>query len=127
MKHSSTPPDDSNDWESDAVWSLLKQAPAPAASARFADETVRLSRLTGVQPPWWQSLFTPAPLAGFAAATAAIAIAVISFSDTAQKQATEVATASNTIEEIAETEMLLAAVDHLDEFSDKELASLIGF
>jgi hypothetical protein len=127
MKHPSTPPDDSNDWESDAVWGLLKQAPAPAASARFADETVRFSRLSELPRPWWQRLLAPTPLAGFAAATAAIAIAVISFSGTAQKQATQVATASNSIEEIAETEMLLAAVDHLDEFSDKELASLIGF
>ncbi len=31
------------------------------------------------------------------------------------------------IQEIAETETLIAAADHLDDFSDKELISLIGF
>jgi hypothetical protein len=31
------------------------------------------------------------------------------------------------LQEIAETEILIAAVDHLDEFSDNELVSLIGF
>lgn len=31
------------------------------------------------------------------------------------------------IQDIAETETLLAAVDHLDDFSDNELVSLIGF
>ncbi len=31
------------------------------------------------------------------------------------------------IQEIAETEALLTAVDHLDQFSDVELVSLIGF
>jgi hypothetical protein len=31
------------------------------------------------------------------------------------------------IQDIAETETLIAAVDHLDEFSDTELVTLIGF
>ena len=31
------------------------------------------------------------------------------------------------IQDIAETETLIAAVDHLDDFSDTELVSLIGF
>jgi hypothetical protein len=31
------------------------------------------------------------------------------------------------IQDIADSETLIAAVDHLDEFSDTELVSLIGF
>jgi hypothetical protein len=31
------------------------------------------------------------------------------------------------IQDIAETETLIAAVDHLEDFSDRELISLIGF
>ena len=31
------------------------------------------------------------------------------------------------IQEIAEAETLIAAVDHLEDFSDNELVSLIGF
>lgn len=127
MNRPPTAPDENDAWESDAVWSLLKQAPAPVASGRFTDETVRQARLGEQHPPWWQRILSPAPLAGFAAATAAIAITVIGYSSSVQKQATQAAIASHAIEEIADAEMLLAAVDHLDEFSDTELASLIGF
>ncbi len=31
------------------------------------------------------------------------------------------------IEDVADTEILVAAMDHLDEFSDQELVSLVGF
>ncbi len=122
-----TPPDEDDTWESDPVWKLLKQAPAPPASARFTDDVVRLARLTPAPRTWWQSLLAPAPLAGFAAATAAIAIAIISLTNFQEEPSIQVTTASASIEEIAETEILLAAVDHLDDFSDTELASLVGF
>ena len=129
MNRNTTPPDDS--WESDAVWKLLDQAAPQTASARFTDDVVRAARLAGEAKPWWSRLLSPAPLAGLAAASAALAFSVISLFGPAagpsiQTAAVDSPQAAN-IQEIAETETLIAAVDHLDDFSDKELVSLIGF
>jgi hypothetical protein len=118
-------------WENDAVWKLLDQVPAATASPRFTDNTVRAARLAGQARPWWQRLFSPAPLAGLATATAALVFAALSLlgpgsgpgNPTAMLDAKQAAA----IQEIAETETLIAAVDHLDDFSDTELVSLIGF
>ncbi len=129
MNRNSTPPDDS--WESDAVWKLLDQTAPQTASARFADDVVRAARLAGEVKSWWSRLLSPAPLAGLAAVTAAVAFSVISlFGPSAGTSSTGVVVDSPqaaNIQEIAETETLIAAVDHLDDFSDKELVSLIGF
>jgi hypothetical protein len=118
-------------WENDAVWKLLDQAPPATASPRFADDTVRAARLAGQPAPWWKRLLTPAPLAGLAAATAACVIAVISFQNDTPASKNHIAVVDSAafaeIQEIAETETLISAVDHLDDFSDVELASLIGF
>ncbi|MEO7097801.1 MAG: hypothetical protein ABI162_00455 [Luteolibacter sp.] len=125
MNRNSSPPDDS--WESDAVWKLLDQAAPPIASARFTDEVVRAARLADEVKPWWSRLLSPAPLAGLAAATAALTFSVISlFGPSAVTPTVDSPQAAN-IQEIAETETLIAAVDHLDDFSDTELVSLIGF
>ena len=119
-------------WENDAVWKLLDQAPPASASPRFAERTLRAARLVGPSPVWWQRLFAPAPLAGLAAATAALAVSVVSWVGpaapqpalaSAQLHATRVAE----IQDIAETETLIAAADQLDDFSDRELVTLIGF
>jgi len=117
-------------FENDAVWKLLDAAPPATASPRFADDTVRAARLAGQSEPWWKRLLAPAPLAGLAAASAAVAIAVVSL--TQNQPATPTAStvepaAFSEIQELAETEILLSAVDHLDRFSDGELVSLIGF
>jgi hypothetical protein len=117
--------------ESDAVWKLLDLATPAAAGPRFVDDTVRVARLAGQAAPWWRVIFRPAPLAGLAAAAAVVVVSVIgllsdprgsgadpSFADSAQ---------AAEIQDIAETEALIAAVDHLDDFSDTELVSLIGF
>jgi hypothetical protein len=129
MNRNKTPSDDS--WESDAVWKLLDQAAPPTASARFADDVVRAARLSDDRKPWWSRLLSPAPLAGLAAATAALAFATISLFGPSAGPAVPT-TAVNSpqaanIQEIAETETLIAAVDHLDDYSDTELVSLIGF
>ena len=129
MNRNTTPPDDS--WESDAVWQLLDQAAPKTASARFADDVVRAARLTGEVKPWWSRLLSPAPLAGLAAATAALAFSAFSLlGPSAGTSSTGIPADSSqaaNIQEIAETETLIAAVDHLDDFSDTELVSLIGF
>ena len=118
-------------WEHDAVWKLLDQATPASPGPRFVDDTVRAARLTGQSEPWWKRLFTPAPLAGLAAASAALVFAVVSLTGPApapdRRMIAFDSEQAAAIQEIAETETLIAAVDHLDDFSDNELVSLIGF
>ena len=118
-------------WEHDAVWKLLDQAPPASPGPRFVDDTVRAARLAGQAEPWWKRLFSPAPLAGLTAATAALVFTVISLSTPTPGPDHRIAAFDSeqaaVIQEIAETETLIAAVDHLDDFSDYELVSLIGF
>lgn len=124
------PTDDS--WESDAVWKLLDQAAPVTTRTRFIDDTVRAARLLGEVKPWWKRVLAPLPLAGIAGATAAMIFSTITlFSPTPISPAIQ-STAANSIQaaniqEIAETETLIVAADHLENFSDKELVSLIGF
>ncbi len=118
-------------WENDAVWKLLDQAPPATAGPRFADDVVRAARLIEQPQSWWRRIFSPAPLAGLAAATAALAFAVLQWTSPTPVDGPGVNLVNSEqaaeIQEIAETETLLTAVDHLDDFSDTELASLIGF
>lgn len=129
MNRNSLPPDDS--WESDAVWQLLDQAPRKLASARFTADTVRAARLTSAAKPWWSRLISPGPLAGLAATTAALAFAYISLVRPVNISGSQVAILNSpqavAIQDIAETETLIAAADQLDDFSDNELVGLIGF
>jgi hypothetical protein len=119
-------------FENDAVWKLLDQAPPEIAGPRFVDDTVRAARLSGQPEPWWKRFFAPLPLTGLAAASAALVFAVLpmTHSDSEPDGSTVAVLESQRaaeIQEIAETEALIAAVDHLDAFSNNELASLIGF
>lgn len=129
MNSNSRPPEDS--WESDPIWKLLEQSPMKTAGARFADDTVRAARLAADIKPWWSRFFTPVPLAGFAGASAAIALAVFTLLAPSQPSAEQAVVLDSpeavAIEDIAETETLIAAVDHIDDFSDHELIRLIGF
>ena len=118
-------------WENDSVWKLLDHATPVCPSPRFVDDTVRAARLSGQTSPWWRHLFAPAPLAGLAAATAALVFAVVSLQGPAIPPADQTAMIdahqSAEIQDIAEAQTLIAAVDQLDDFSDTELVSLIGF
>jgi hypothetical protein len=118
-------------WENDAVWKLLDQAPPAQAGPRFVDDTVRTARLLGQPQPWWKKLFSPLPLAGLAGATAALVFSASALFGPATSSENSLSTLDSAqaaeIQDIAETETLIAAVDHLDEFSDTELVSLIGF
>lgn len=129
MNRNAQAPD--NSWENDAVWKLLDSAAPITARPRFVDDTVRAMRLTVDEKPWWKRLFSPAPLAGFAAVTAALAFAIVSLTGptpvTVAPVATQESSQAIAIQDIAETETLIAAVDQLDDFSDTELATLIGF
>jgi hypothetical protein len=130
MNRKSHQPDES--WENDAVWKLLDQAPPASAGPRFTDDTVRAARLLGQARPWWARIFSPLPVAGLAAATAAIVFSLHglfgpALQPTPGNQPVADARQAAEIQDIAETETLIAAVDHMDDFSDKELVSLIGF
>ena len=125
MNRHTTPPDDS--WKSDAVWKLLDHATLKSAGPRFVEDTVRAAKLEVEIKPWWSRLFAPAPLAGLAATTAALAFAVVSLVGPASDPVRLDSPQAVAIQDIAETETLLAAVDQLDDFSDTELVSLIGF
>ena len=118
-------------WETDAVWQLLDQAPPAAAGPRFVDNTMRAARLANQRRSWWKLLLSPVPLAGLAAASAAIVISVVSLLPHAPQPVTQSAQVdakqAAAIQDIAETETLIAAADHLEDFSDTELVSLIGF
>lgn len=127
-----TPLQNDDSWENDPVWKLLDQSPPATAGPRFVNDTVRAARLAGQGASWWSRIFAPLPLAGLAAATAACVIAVISLqTDTPSTNDGHIAAVNSKafaeIQEIAETEALLSAVDDLDKFSDMELVSLIGF
>lgn len=118
-------------WENDPVWKLLDHATPVPENPRFVDDTVRAARLAGQSAPWWRRVCSPAPLAGLAAAAAALAIAMTGLPGPAPiaEPSRVLATHGDfsEIQEIAETETLLSAVDQLDDFSDVELVSLIGF
>lgn len=124
-------PNAQDSWENDAVWKLLDQSPPVTAGPRFVTNTVRAARLMGQTEPWWKRFFTPAPLAGLAAATAAVVFSLLSWVGPSPETGTETAMLDSQqaarIQDIAETETLIAAVDQLDDFSDTELVSLIGF
>lgn len=130
MKHSPSSHEDAG--EQDTVWKLLDHSTAATPSARFVDDTVRAARLAGQPSPWWHKLMAPAPITGFTAAAAAIALAftLLQAPPTAPSPTmghNENAAQIEEIADIAETETLIAAVEHMDRFSDTELVCLIGF
>lgn len=130
MNRTPEPNDDS--WENDPVWKLLDESPPATASPRFADDVVRAARLAGQDAPWWERWFAPIPLAGLGAAATACVLAVISLRNDAPATHDGALAVINTeafseIQEVAETEALISAVENLDDFSDMELVSLIGF
>jgi hypothetical protein len=131
MNHHSTPPDDP--CESDAVWQLLDRVPPAAAGTRFVEDTVRMARLTVEIKPWWHRLLAPLPVVGITAAGAAVIFALTLISQVGPEKISSPQLAAldspqaAAIQDIAETETLLAAVDQLDDFSDNDLVGLIGF
>jgi hypothetical protein len=126
-----TPLHTDESWEHDAVWKLLDQSPPASASPRFTDDTLRAARLAGQPAPWWRRVLSPAPLAGLAAATAALVVSLPSLIPPASVPEFHTALVDSSqfaeIQEIAEAETLISAADQLDAFTDMELVSLIGF
>lgn len=99
------------------------------ANTRFVDEAVRSARLAPQAETWWARWLGPAPLTGWATA-AALTFAVVCWFGSSPVPISRAVILNSpqavVIQDIAETETLLAAVDHLDNFSDNDLVGLIG-
>jgi hypothetical protein len=125
---------DNNEWdERDAVWDLLGKAAPKEASGRFADDALRAVKLLPEADPWWPKIRTFSPWAAVAACAAFAAFVFLNPPGETKSGSSPVVTVTTAddqwvkIEEVAEAEMLAAAADHLDRFSDQELVTLIGF
>jgi len=122
---------DEQDVSQDPVWDLLRHSPSSSVSAGFADRVVMAARQADAtsSPFWSRTRLMVSAVTGMAAALA-IAATVILLPDPAPvivHQPLDAPDAFASLEEVASQEMLLAATDHLGEFSDTELVSLIGF
>jgi hypothetical protein len=113
----------------DPVWDLLRQSPATPVSVGFADRVLAAARNTPQRSPFWSR--GVAVLSAVSAMAAALVIAaVIHFlpqqGETTIVQSPQSADAFASLDEVANQEVLLAATDHLGDFSQTELVSLIG-
>jgi hypothetical protein len=119
------------DLSRDAVWDLLRQSPAPSVSSGFADRVILAAREADrrVVSFWSRTRAVAASVAAMAAA-AVIAAAWVFLPDrgpTIVVHQPDSVDAFASLDEVAHQEMLLAATDHLGDFSDTELVTLIGF
>ena len=121
---------------SDPLWDLLRKSASAMADPSFADRVLRAVRQQEKPQTLLQRLFAPPALSysltGLATAAAALALAAVFFvkphvnSGTAKSKIPSIDEFAD-LDEVASQEMLSAATDHLNEFSDTELVSLIGF
>ena len=124
---------DENEWSADdSTWKLLGKAKASPASTRFADDTVRAIKLLPEADPWWPKILSVSPWVAAAACCVLTASILMNHPDkVSTEEIADVAVSSEekwvAIAEVAEAEMLVAAANDLDSFSDQELASLVGF
>lgn len=119
------------DWqEDDATWELLGRAAPLKAGDRFADDVVRAVRTMPEKDSVWSGFLGFAPWVG--AAACAVFASWFFFNQPGDSESKTRVTVSNIeeqwgeIEDVAEVEMLSAAAEHLDQFSDQELITMIG-
>jgi hypothetical protein len=141
--------DNHNDnWdENDATWQLLGKAAPKEASPRFTDDVMRAVRLLPEAEPIWPKILK---FSRWTLAAACVVLAASIFLDPADKTG-NIATKPPVkqgepvrvnhpipkdadhqaewarIEDVAQAELLAAAAEHLDEFSDQDLITMIGF
>ncbi|WP_193214232.1 hypothetical protein [Luteolibacter marinus] len=129
MKHDSN----NGDLEKDPLWELLRQSPATRPGPNFAANVLRAARLEEPAKPWWSRLILPVSIGSALAGAAAVAAMVFVLNSDPGRPATEVARSVAAdpsladLQEDYETEIFLAASDHLAKYSDEELVSMIGF
>lgn len=116
--------------EEDAVWRLLEKAEPKQASGRFADDVLRKVRLLPDADPVWPRILNFSP---WLAAAACVLLVTSIFMNSLNNQPIEAPTVVDRdaqweqIEDVAEAELLAAAAEHLDEFSDQDLVTMVGF
>jgi hypothetical protein len=113
--------------ETDPVWRLLDHSAPAGARGRFADDTVRAARLSGQPHHGWLAVLRPLPLSALAGAAAALVFALLMPQGDRGVSAPIADLHADEIDEIANTEMLIAAADHPEQFSDAEILMLCGF
>lgn len=125
--------DSSADFEKDPVWELLRESAAQRPSPNFASNVVRAARLEGQAKPWWSRLLIPASLGGLLAGATALVMVTLSMQGNSGGKAsttpgqTIVDSSLADLQDDYETEVFLAAAEHLGDYSDEELVSMIGF
>jgi hypothetical protein len=128
MKRDST----TGDLDKDPVWDLLRQSPSQRPGPNFAANGARAARLETAAPPWWSRLWIPASIGAAltgAAALVAVVLTLQSPSESAGPMVTTLPADSSLsdLQENYEAEVLLAASEHLANFSDEELVTMVGF
>lgn len=125
-------PANSEEWEKDPVWDLLRQSPPATPRPSFSADVVRAARLESNTESWWKRFWVPLTVGSLTtAATAALAAFLIL--QQPQEPITPIATtiapaeSLESLEDLVCTEALLVAAENPAEFSDAELVSLISF
>ena len=120
------------DLDKDPVWDLLRQSPSLRPGPNFAANVARAARLEEPAKPWWSKLWVPASIGGALAGAVALVAVVLTLQSGSNSGRTEITTTAPdsslaVLQDNYETEVLLAASDHLADYSDEELVALIGF
>jgi hypothetical protein len=125
--------DSSADFEKDPVWELLRESAAHRPGPNFASNVLRAARLETQAKPWWSRLLIPASLGGVLAAAAAVVVVTLTLQTNPGGSAAPaprqplVDSSLADLQDDYETEVFLAAAEHLGDYSDEELVSMIGF
>ena len=122
------PDHSSGDFEKDPVWDLLRQSAAHRPGPNFATDVVRAARLETTKKPWWSRFVIPASVG--AALAGAAALVVVTLTLQTKPSGTVTMTPPDSLADLQddyETEVFLAAAEHLGDYSDEELVSMIGF
>ena len=92
---------------------------------------MRAVRIAETAPlPWWRRVFSPVTWGSVSAAAAAVALAVLAWGPNRPSTGTSRFAGEDSLSDLqdfAEEEMLVAAADHLSDYSDDELVTLLGF
>lgn len=118
-------------WENDMVWDLLRESPCQRASAGFANQVMQSVRESAqvVESAHWRRH----ALRGALGVAAALAVSFTWWSQSTSEKHDVTATNAvmadefEPLDEAVTQQVLLAAADQLNDFSDTELVTLIGF
>jgi len=115
------------DLDQDPVWDLLRQSPSLRPGPSFAADVVRAARLKKSAAPWWSRAWIPASIG--AAALVAVVLTLQAPSESAAPGLSTLPAEAPfaDLQENYEAEVLLAASEHLADYSDEELVAMIGF